>query len=106
MKRGGQIASPESLLSTFFHEYGHTNYLVEHHDKEDEVASETEAIRFSLQALENEGYPNLAYREAESVKGMAGATPYKEAVANLKSDPLWQSILGRPTKSRGPQEVS
>jgi Zn-dependent peptidase ImmA (M78 family) len=81
---------PESSLSTFFHEYGHARYLVTHQLHEDEIGSETEAIRFSLEALSNEGYINLAYREAENVKEMAKEEPYKSAVARLANDPLWK----------------
>lgn len=81
---------PESLLSTFFHEYGHAKYLVTHQLHPDEIASETEAIRYSLEALANEGFINLAYREAENAKQMAKEEPYKTAVARLANDPLWE----------------
>jgi hypothetical protein len=90
---------PENLLSTFFHEYGHARYLVTHQLHEDEVGSEREAIRFSLEALTNEGYINLAYREAENVKEMAKEEPYKSAVARLVNDPLWNKY-GRVSVSK------
>lgn len=81
---------PESLLSTFFHEYGHAKYEVAHQLHPDEIASEMEAIRYSLEALTSEGFTDLAYREAENVKQMANAEPYKTAVARLATDPLWK----------------
>jgi hypothetical protein len=81
---------PESLLSTFFHEYGHAKYTVTHRRHPDEIASEAEAVRFSLEALASEGYPNLAYREADNVQHMAKEEPYKSALARLANDPLWR----------------
>lgn len=80
----------ESLLSTFRHEYGHTKYQATHQAQADEIASETEAIRYSLEALANEGFESLAYREAQNVMQMAGVDPYKTAVARLANDPLWK----------------
>jgi Zn-dependent peptidase ImmA (M78 family) len=93
---------PESLLSTFFHELGHTKYEVKHplhDDADDQIASETEAIRFSLEALTNEGFVDLAYREAENVKQMANKEPYKSAIARLANDPLWKKY-GRVSVSQ------
>ena len=81
---------PESLLSTFLHEYGHTLFRDEHGPNPSEVASEVEAIRFSLEALVAEGFDEMAYREANNVKQMAGKEPYKSAVACLQTDPLWR----------------
>lgn len=83
---------PESLLSTFFHEYGHCRFALEHRDGFDVVASEVAAIRCSLEALTAEGYPELAYREAQCVRQMSVAEPYKSAVAILSSDPIWQKF--------------
>jgi hypothetical protein len=80
---------PESLLSAFLHEYGHAEYRITHQDKYDEIASEVTAIRRSLELLGNEGFPELAYREAANVKEMTDSEPYKSAVARLVNDPLW-----------------
>jgi hypothetical protein len=85
---------PESLLSTFFHEYGHARYNLEHPQHEvDVVASELAAIRYSLEALASEGYPELAHREAQCILDMAVAEPYKSAVAVLSSDPIWRTAI-------------
>ena len=79
---------PESLLTTFLHEYGHTIYR-DTQPVFDEIDSEVEAIRYSLATLENEDLADLAYREAAAVLSMATEDPYKTAVARLASDPLW-----------------
>jgi hypothetical protein len=84
-----QAMVPESLLSTFLHEYGHTMYRTTHAHPV-EVDSEIAAIRFSLNALAKEGLEKLAYREADSVKQMASAEPYRTAIRRLASDPLWK----------------
>lgn len=85
--------SPENLLSTFLHEYGHARYRAAHLDQFDEIASETEAIRYSLKALVEEGFPKLAHREALKIQQMAHVEPYKSAVLRLANDPVWSNSL-------------
>ena len=82
--------APESLLTTFFHEYGHACYGREHPGATDEVDSEVAAIRSSLELCVAEGVEELAYREAKSVKEIAANEPYRSAVAKLADDELWR----------------
>jgi hypothetical protein len=86
---------PESILTTFFHEYGHACYRHENANskgKIDAVSSEAEAIRFSLATLTSEGLDYLGYREAASIKNMAEQEPYKSAVTKLARDPNWRKF--------------
>ena len=85
-----RLMTAESKLCTFLHEYGHLLYAKSHCGEIDVVASEVEAIRFSLEALEREGYPDLCRREAIAVQQMATAEPYKSAVVILSQEPIWQ----------------
>jgi len=80
----------ESLLTTFFHEYGHACYEREHPDGGNAVESEMAAIRSSLELCVAEGFEDLAYREAKSVIEMAEVQPYRSAVARLSNDELWR----------------
>ncbi len=80
---------PESVLTTFFHEYGHAQYEREHHVG-NVVDSEVAAIRSSLQLSTEEGLEELAFREADAIKQMAANEPYRSAVAKLNDDPLWR----------------
>jgi hypothetical protein len=81
---------PESLLTTFFHEYGHACYEREHPGATNEVDSEVAAIRSSLRLCVVEGFEELAYREATSVKQIAADEPYRSAVTKLADDELWR----------------
>lgn len=81
---------PESLLTTFLHEYGHLEYRATAGEAWNEVASEVEAIRFSIEALDVEGFPDLAARETAAILEMSGAEPYKSAVDVLQGVPVWQ----------------
>lgn len=85
-----QDMTPESLLTTFFHEYGHACYEREHPGAVNEVNSEVAAIRSSLELCVAEGCEELAYREAKSVKEIAANEPYRSAVAKLADDELWR----------------
>jgi len=84
----------ESLLTTFFHEYGHACYEREHPGGIDIVDSEVAAIRSSLELCVVEGVEELAYREAKSVKEIAADEPYRSAVAKLAEDELWRKYAG------------
>jgi len=81
---------PESLLTTFLHEYGHAAYRISQTKDWNEIDSEVEAIQFSLNALADEGLDDLAYREAEAIKQMAVQEPYKSAVAKLTHMAIWR----------------
>jgi len=81
---------PESLLTTFLHEYGHAVYRLSQVTDWNETDSEVEAIQFSLNALADEGLDDLAYREAEAIKHMAAREPYKSAVAKLTDVTIWR----------------
>jgi hypothetical protein len=80
----------ESLLTTFFHEYGHASYQREHPGEVNAVDSEMVAIRKSLELCVTEGFEDLAYREAKSIKEVADSEPYRSAVARLANDELWR----------------
>ena len=81
---------PESILTTFLHEYGHALYRYTSSGEGNPIDSETEAIRFSLAALDAENLGYLAYREAEAAKKMSYQDPYKSAVMRLSKDPMWK----------------
>jgi hypothetical protein len=81
---------PESIITTFFHEYGHAHYEREHRDSQNVVDSEVAAIRSSLELCVAEGLEDLAYREAAAIKNMAHEEPYRTAVQKLVTDPLWR----------------
>jgi len=87
---------PESLLSTFLHEYGHAVYRNSQPKDWNEIDSEVEAIRYALKALADHGLDDLAYREAEVIKQMAGQEPYKSAVAKLADLELWRKYAALP----------
>jgi hypothetical protein len=80
---------PESIVTTFFHEYGHAQYELGH-AVVDIIESEVAAIRSSLELCVVEGIEELAYREAEAVRAMAVDEPYRSAVERLKGDALWR----------------
>jgi hypothetical protein len=80
---------PESILTTFFHEYGHAEYENEHQQVE-YIATEVAAILSSLTLCVAEGFEQLAYREAENMKLLASNEPYKSAVARLQDNPVWR----------------
>ncbi len=80
---------PESILTTFFHEYGHAKYE-SGRSAVDIIDSEVAAIRSSLELCVVEGLEELAYREAKAVKAMAVDEPYRSAVERLKDDALWR----------------
>jgi hypothetical protein len=81
---------PESILTTFTHEYGHAQYRLAHPTNFDTVDSEVAAIRSSLTILPKESFESLAYREAKAIKEMANMEPYKSALQKLANDPLWK----------------
>jgi hypothetical protein len=85
--------TPESLLTTFFHEYGHACYEREHPGAINEVDSEVAAIHSSLELCVAEGSEELAYREAKSVKEIAANEPYRSAVAKLADNELWRKYV-------------
>ena len=85
--------TPESLLVTFFHEYGHAFYEREHPGAFNEVDSEVAAICSSLELCVAEGFEELAYLEAKSVKGIAANEPYRSAVAKLADNELWRKYI-------------
>jgi hypothetical protein len=85
--------TPESLLVTFFHEYGHACYEREHPGAFNEVDSEAAAICGSLELCVAEGFEELAYREAKSVKGIAADEPYRSAIAKLADNELWRKYV-------------
>ena len=84
----GKMA-PESSLSSFLHEFGHATYMRSNPNATEEVAAETAAILFLLEALEKEGLDELAYREARVITEMAAAEPYRSAVAKIANHPIW-----------------
>src|SRR5260370_10047423 len=79
---------PESILTVFFHEYGHLKYHSAHPADFNHIDSEVAAIRSSLELCAVEGLEELAYREAKAVKTMAVDEPYRSAVERLKDDTL------------------
>jgi len=81
---------PESILTTFLHEYGHALYRFSSSETWNEIDSEVEAIRFTLVALDAENLMHLAYREARAVKDMSYKEPYKSAVTKLAKYPIWR----------------
>jgi len=85
--------TPESLLTTFFHEYGHACYERVHPGAFNEVDSEVAAICSSLELCVAEGFEELAYREAKSVKEIAANEPYRSAVAKLADNELWRKYV-------------
>jgi hypothetical protein len=85
-----QAMLPESILTTFLHEYGHALHRYSASREWNIVDSEAEAIRFSLAALDVEGLAYLAYREADAVKRMASNEPYKSAIKKLAGDAHWR----------------
>ena len=84
-----QIMVPKSLLTTFFHEYGHAVYKELHLENWNEIDSEAAAIKFSLEALAEEGFHDLARREVKAVQQMSINEPYKSAVKTISNDPNW-----------------
>lgn len=87
---------PESILTTFTHEYGHAQYRVAHPNDFQEIGSEIAALKSSLTILPSEGFEYLAHREASAFKEMARDEPYRSAVARLAADPLWRKYSERP----------
>jgi hypothetical protein len=81
---------PESILTTFFHEYGHAKYDLSRPADFNVIDSEVAAIRNSLELCAVEGLEELAYREATAMKTMAVDEPYRSAVERLKDDALWR----------------
>jgi hypothetical protein len=82
--------APESLLTTFFHEYGHATYEKDHRVTADVIESEMAAILTSLQLCLDEGLEPLAYREADAIKKITATDPYKTAVERLAANLLWR----------------
>jgi hypothetical protein len=85
-----QAMVPESILTTFLHEYGHSLYRYSAPEVWNQIDSEVEAIRFTLVTLDSENLGHLAYREAKAVKDMSSQELYKSAVAKLEKDPIWR----------------
>ncbi len=85
---------PESLLSTFLHEFGHARYRVLHKGSFQSVDSEVAAISHSLESLASEGLHDLARQEARAVVEMGIAEPYKSAIEQLAALPLWVKYAG------------
>ena len=84
----GKMA-PEIALSSFLRELGRATYMRANPNATEEVAAETAAILFLLEALEKEGLDELAYREARVITEMAAAEPYRSAVAKIANHPIW-----------------
>jgi hypothetical protein len=84
-----RIMVPESLLTTFTHEFGHAEYRVAHPNDWQEVDSEVAAIKSSLTILVKEGFDYLAFREANALKEMTRDEPYRSAIERLAADALW-----------------
>ena len=84
----GKMA-PEIALSSFLRELGRATYMRSNPNGTEEVAAETAAILFLLEALEKEGLDELAYREARVITEMAAAEPYRSAVAKIANHPIW-----------------
>jgi|SRR5450755_4518474 len=82
--------APESLRTTFFHEYGHAIYEKDHHAPVNVIESEMAAILSSLQLCVDEGLEPLAYLEADAIKRITATDPYKTAVDRLASNYLWR----------------
>jgi hypothetical protein len=80
---------PESILTTFTHEYGHAQYRLAHQNDFQEVDSEVAAVKSSLTILPKEGFEYLAYREAKAIKEIAKEEPYRGALQRLSTDPVW-----------------
>jgi hypothetical protein len=80
---------PDSILTTFTHEYGHAEYREAHPNNFQEIDSEVAAVKSSLTILPKEGFVYLAYKEAKAVKEMSKDEPYRSAVQRLANDPLW-----------------
>jgi hypothetical protein len=85
-----KLMVPDSILTTFTHEYGHAQYRLAHLNDFNEVDSEVAAVRSSLTILPKEGFDYLAHREAKAVREMAREQPYRGAVERLSADPLWK----------------
>jgi hypothetical protein len=83
---------PDSIASTFLHEYGHALHRNSKAGSIDWVESEIDAIKFSLSALSEEGLDDIAYREAATVLQMTSDEPYKSAVSRLSEDPVWKKF--------------
>jgi hypothetical protein len=81
--------TPDSILTTFTHEYGHTEYREAHPSDFENIGSEVAAVKSSLTLLPREGFEYLAYKEAKAVKEMSKDEPYRSAVQRLSTDPLW-----------------
>lgn len=81
--------TPDSILTTFTHEYGHAEYQEAHPNDSQEIDSEVAAVKSSLTLLPREGFEYLAYKEAKAVKEMSKDEPYRSAVQRLATDPLW-----------------
>jgi hypothetical protein len=86
---------PESILTTFLHEFGHVRYLYELKDKPNEVEAEKHAISFSLEFLDSRGWTKLAQEETAAIEKMADQEPYKSAVDLLANDVNWQKYRSR-----------
>jgi hypothetical protein len=84
----GKMA-PEIALSSFLRELGRASYMRSNPNGNEEVAAETAAILFLLEALEKEGLDEVAYREAQVITEMAAAEPYRSAVAKIANHPIW-----------------
>ncbi|MEI7827947.1 MAG: hypothetical protein WCI87_09185 [Euryarchaeota archaeon] len=56
-----QAMVPESILTTFLHEYGHALYRYSASEVWDPIDSEAEAIRFTLVALDSENLAQLPH---------------------------------------------
>lgn len=89
---------PESILTTFTHEYGHAQYRIVHPNDFREVDSEIAPIKSSLIILPSEGFEYLAYREASAFKEMAREEPYRSAVQRLAAYPLWRKYSEKPQR--------
>jgi hypothetical protein len=84
----GKMA-PEIALSSFLRELGRASYMQSNPNGNEEVAAETAAILFLLEALEKEGLDEVAYREAQVITEMAAAEPYRSAIAKIANHPIW-----------------
>lgn len=102
-----ECLDPEILLASFFHEYGHLRYNTTYPPKgRDHIASEIEAIRYSLETLENEHFICIAYRffvstlsyEAPESVWSAALTAAHEFLVKTERD---AGSLPDPKKTKG-----
>src|SRR4029077_10019093 len=90
---------PESLVQSFFHELGHAQYNRRNPEVKNEIDSQGEAFKFSLESLAA-CHEELAYREAAEILEMPKTEPDKSAVARIASDPIWKKYWKKYSKQQ------